>query len=86
MKLSRKEVHKRIKKLICFICREKWDKEHTCRSGKTYVMIDKDDYDESSSHKSKQDEAEHSKKDEEVEISLNSILRVQKPTSMRVMT
>ncbi|KAG7944170.1 hypothetical protein I3843_15G085600 [Carya illinoinensis] len=84
-KLSREEVQERIKKGLCFKCGDKWSKEHSCKSGKVYVMIEEEEHEESSSHESEPEETEHSEEEEDVELSLNAMSGVQTPTSMRVM-
>ncbi|XP_040987625.1 uncharacterized protein LOC121235342 [Juglans microcarpa x Juglans regia] len=84
-KFSREEVQERIKKGLCFKCGDKWSKEHSCKSGKAYVMIEDDENKKSSSHESENDEAEPSEDDEDAELSLNAMFGVQRPTSMRVM-
>lgn len=55
-----------------------------CRSGKAYVMIEEDDHDESSNHEFEQEKAKPSEEDEEIELSLNALSGVQKPTSIGV--
>ncbi|XP_041024018.1 uncharacterized protein LOC121264784 [Juglans microcarpa x Juglans regia] len=84
-KLSKEEVQERIKKGLCFKCGDKWSKEHACKSGKAYLMIEEEGNEESSSSESEQEEAEPSEGDEDVELSLNAMSGVQRPTSMRVM-
>ncbi|XP_042980015.1 uncharacterized protein LOC122310203 [Carya illinoinensis] len=84
-RLSREEVQERIKRGLCFKCGDKWSKEHSCKSGKVYVMIEEEEHEESSSHESEPEEVEPSEEEGDAELSLNAMSGVQKPTSMRVM-
>ncbi|XP_040998183.1 uncharacterized protein K02A2.6-like [Juglans microcarpa x Juglans regia] len=84
-KLSRQDVQERIKKGLCFKCGDKWSKEHSCKSGKAYVLIEEEENEESSHDESEQEEAEPSGEEEDAELSLNAMSGVQRPTSMRVM-
>lgn len=70
-------------------CGEKWSREHKCRSGQAYVLLnegpsDNEDcgYDESYSQGFEQERAESSENQEEAELSLNALSGIQKPTSM----
>ncbi|XP_042954591.1 uncharacterized protein LOC122291003 [Carya illinoinensis] len=91
-KLSREEVQERIKKGLCFKCGDKWSKEHKCRAGQAYVLledgsneVEDETHEETSSEELKQERAESSESLGEAELSLNAISGVPRPTSMRVM-
>ncbi|KAK2646169.1 hypothetical protein Ddye_021364, partial [Dipteronia dyeriana] len=38
--VTKEEVQERIKKGMCFKCKEKWNKDHQCRTGKIFMIID----------------------------------------------
>ncbi|TXG58228.1 hypothetical protein EZV62_016057 [Acer yangbiense] len=68
-KLNKEEVQERIKKGICFKCGEKWNKDHRCRTGKVFMIIDSSESDD----------------DVVAEMSLNAMSGVSKPSTMRLM-
>ncbi|KAG7996275.1 hypothetical protein I3843_01G150700 [Carya illinoinensis] len=91
-KLSKEEVQERIKKGLCFKCGDKWSKDHKCKAGQAYVLLEDDTSEveedvhvETTSEESEQEEAGSSEPLEEAELSLNAISSVPRPTSMKVM-
>ncbi|XP_041011246.1 uncharacterized protein LOC121255014 [Juglans microcarpa x Juglans regia] len=80
-KLSREEVQERIKNGLCFKCGDKWSKEHKCKAGQAYVMLEdetieeeeEDGHVETTSEESELEEAKSSEPLEEAELSLNAI-------------
>ncbi|KAG7990670.1 hypothetical protein I3843_02G036300 [Carya illinoinensis] len=91
-KMSREEVQERIKKSLCFKCGDKWSKEHKCRAGQAYVLLEDESnevedeaHEETSSEELEQEGAESSESLEEADLSLNAISGVPRSASMRVM-
>ncbi|XP_042962448.1 uncharacterized protein LOC122296713 [Carya illinoinensis] len=91
-KLSSEEVQERIKKGLCFKCGDKWGPGHKCKAAQALFMFEdesSDDESESSQEEpSQEEETEETKSGgtlEEVELSLNVMAGISKPTSMRLM-
>ncbi|KAL5858374.1 hypothetical protein ACOSQ3_005832 [Xanthoceras sorbifolium] len=91
-KLSWEEVQERIKKGLCFKCSDKWGRDHKCKIGKVYFVLDSSD---SNDHG---DERESESNDDgklrviervtkvgEAEVLLNAITRASTPSTMRLM-
>ena len=91
-KLTKEDVQERIKKGMCFKCGEKWNKDHRCRTGKVFMIIDSSDSDNDviSNEEATSDEgelrvAELGENNCEAELSLNAMSGVSKPSTMRLM-
>ncbi|KAK0607173.1 hypothetical protein LWI29_010700 [Acer saccharum] len=92
-KLTKEEVQERIKKGLCFQCGEKWNKDHQCRTGKVFMIIDlseSDDDDVVSDGEATSDEGELrvtelGENNCDAELSLNAMSGVSKPSTMRLM-
>ncbi|KAI9186853.1 hypothetical protein LWI28_021614 [Acer negundo] len=91
-KLTKEEVQERIKKGLCLKCEEKWNKDHRCRTGKVFMIIDSSDSDndvinneEATSDEGELRVAEYGENNCEAELSLNAMSRVSKPSTMRLM-
>ncbi|KAK0598691.1 hypothetical protein LWI29_037050 [Acer saccharum] len=77
---------------MCFKCGDKWNKDHWCRTGKVFMIIDSSDSDndvisneEATSDKGQLRVAELGKNNCEAELSLNAMSGVSKPSTMRLM-
>ncbi|KAI9160920.1 hypothetical protein LWI28_012805 [Acer negundo] len=77
---------------MCFKCGEKWNKDHRCRTGKVFMIIDSSDSDndvisneEATSDKGELRVAELGENNCEAELSLNAMSGVSKPSTMRLM-
>ncbi|KAK0571245.1 hypothetical protein LWI29_013061 [Acer saccharum] len=91
-KLTKEKVHERIKKGMCFKCEEKWNKDHRCRIGKVFMIIDSSDSDNDviSNEEATSDEgelmvAELGENNCVAELSLNAMYGISKPSTMRLM-
>ncbi|TXG61145.1 hypothetical protein EZV62_012508 [Acer yangbiense] len=77
---------------MCFKCGEKWNKDHRCRTGKVFMIIDSSESDDDvvSDREATSDEgelrvAELGENNCEAELSLNAMSGVSKPSTMRLM-
>ncbi|KAK0595847.1 hypothetical protein LWI29_010591 [Acer saccharum] len=92
-KLTKEKVQERIKKGLCFKCGEKWNKDHRCRNGKVFTIIDSSESDddvvvsdgEATSDEGELRVTELGENNYEVELSLNAMSGVSKPSTMRLM-
>ncbi|KAI9178446.1 hypothetical protein LWI28_026583 [Acer negundo] len=76
---------------MCFKCGEKWNKDHRCRTGKVFMIIDSSDSDNNviSNEEATSDEGELrvtelGENNCEAKLSLNVISRVSKRSTMRL--
>ena len=90
-KLTREEVQDRIKKGLCFKCGDKWAIGHQCKPGQVYMLVDERNEEEDegsglaqSSQEFPQEETEANRGEGDAELLLNTMVEVQKHTSMRV--
>ncbi|TXG67327.1 hypothetical protein EZV62_008602 [Acer yangbiense] len=77
---------------MCFKCEGKCNKDHRCRSGKVFMIIDSSDSDndvisneEATSDEGELKVAELGENNCEAELSINAMSRVSKPSTMRLM-
>ena len=87
-KLSKEEVQERISKGLCFKCGEKWSKEHRCKTGQVFQIV------ETSEEESEGDVQEEFGNEEDLngslesdvaELSLHAMSGARIPSTMRLM-